>query len=169
MQVSWEHSTVPESFFPSPAPRRSPSRPPAPRRPPVGPPPRYGPAELAPGPGPAPFPGSRRRWMEAGIQGQGRGARGPGAPLCAQAAPPPPAAPSTAPGPAPGLVTVPGLGNCISGPRKLLPVTSSPKPPRARGKASCWGGVPGPWGCPGISLTAAKGLKGRASLPSSRW
>ena len=42
------------------------------------------PGELAPGPGPALFPGSARRWMEAETQGQGRGGRGPGAPLCAQ-------------------------------------------------------------------------------------
>lgn len=77
MQVSSEHSAALESFPPPPAPFPPPSaapcRPPAPQQP----------GELALGPGPALFPGSGRRWMEAETQGQGRGARGPGAPLCA--------------------------------------------------------------------------------------
>lgn len=54
---------------------------------PCWPPAPLQPAELAPGPGPAPFPSSVRRWMEAETQGQGRGARRPGAPLCTKGRP----------------------------------------------------------------------------------
>lgn len=109
MQVSWEHSAVLESFF---TPSLPPLRPPAA---PGWPPTPSRPVELAPGPGPAPFSSSGRRWMEAETLGQGRGARRPGAPLCAQGRPSPTRRPLPCPrarGRASDLLR---RENCISG------------------------------------------------------
>lgn len=156
---------------------------PRPPRPPVGPQPRCAPpsSPLAPSQplsraGPAAAgDGWRRRPKVKGGEPAILG------PLCAHgAAPPPPVSPTPS-----------GRARALASDRPRpekwhfrtlnTPASSpSPKPQRARAWGPCRGGFPGArvgWGCPRIPSSPPllplsyrlQTLKGRASLPSSRW
>lgn len=118
---------------------------------PCWPPAPLQPAELAPGPGPAPFPSSVRRWMEAETQGQGRGARRPGAPLCTKGRP------SSTRCPLPGRWARAWSSDL---PRRAFQDTQKPRQgplPETvvrRGGHPCRCGGPGSWGRRGNPLAA---------------
>lgn len=107
MQVSREHSAALESFFGA-YPRL--------RLPPLFTPPH--PVEACgarPWPGASPFPGQQAE-MDGGGDPRSRAGSPPSwGPFVRWAAPPPPSPPPRTPGRAPGLVTFPGVENCISG------------------------------------------------------
>lgn len=144
MQFSWEHPAALESFPPS-------LPPPRPLAAPVGPPPRCSPrsSPLAQGQPPSPAAcgdGWRRRPKVKGGEPAVLG------PLCARrAAPPPLAAPFLAAGPAPGLVTFPGVHF-----RTLKNPARAPLPETVvrRGGHPCRCGGPGSWGRRGNPLAA---------------